>query len=77
MSSLADTRHKLGEDNGGFRKFILRGDGNWEKETLAYGFMVENACDGVYRLRAWLVMKLWPARLTSDKVARGAIHEHR
>jgi hypothetical protein len=35
------------------------GDGDWAKEALAFGFMVENATYGVYRIwsRAWLVTK--------------------
>lgn len=34
-------------------------DGDWAKETLAFGFMVENEYHGVYRVwsRAWLVTK--------------------
>ncbi len=35
------------------------GDGDWAKELLCFGFMVENSYWGVYRLwsRAWLVTK--------------------
>jgi hypothetical protein len=35
------------------------GDGDWAKEALCFGFMVENAYHGVYRIwsRAWLVTK--------------------
>ncbi len=35
------------------------GDGDWAKESLCFGFMVENAYHGVYRMwsRAWLVTK--------------------
>jgi hypothetical protein len=35
------------------------GDGDWAKERLAFGFMVENQYWGVYRLwsRAWLITK--------------------
>lgn len=35
------------------------GDGDWAKERLAYGFMVENAYHHVYRVwsRAWLITK--------------------
>jgi hypothetical protein len=35
------------------------GDGDWAKESLCFGFMVENAFHGVYRMwsRAWLVTK--------------------
>lgn len=38
---------------------VMGGDGDWAKETLAFGFMVENAYHGVYRIwsRAWLVTK--------------------
>jgi hypothetical protein len=38
---------------------MLGGDGDWARETLAFGFMVENAYQGVYRIwsRAWLVTK--------------------
>jgi hypothetical protein len=37
----------------------LGGDGDWAKEKLAFGFMVENGSNGVYRLwsRPWLVTK--------------------
>lgn len=37
----------------------MGGDGDWAKEALAFGLMVENAYHGVYRLwsRAWLVTK--------------------
>jgi hypothetical protein len=37
----------------------LGGDGDWAKEKLAFGFMVENSYNGVYRLwsRPWLVTK--------------------
>ena len=36
---------------------VMGGDGDWAKEALAFGFMVENAYQGVYRIwsRAWLV----------------------
>lgn len=35
------------------------GDGDWAKESLCFGFMVENAWHGIYRIwsRAWLVTK--------------------
>jgi hypothetical protein len=38
---------------------LFGGDGDWAKESLAFGFMVENEYQGVYRLwsRAWLVTK--------------------
>jgi hypothetical protein len=37
----------------------MGGDGDWAREALAFGFLVENAYQGVYRLwsRAWLVTK--------------------
>jgi hypothetical protein len=37
----------------------LGGDGDWAKEALAFGFMVENGSNGVYRVwsRPWLVTK--------------------
>lgn len=37
----------------------LGGDGDWAKESLAFGFMVENAYHSIYRIwtRAWLVTK--------------------
>jgi hypothetical protein len=37
----------------------LGGDGDWAKESLAFGFMVENQYHAVYRIwtRAWLVTK--------------------
>jgi hypothetical protein len=35
------------------------GDGYWAKESLCFGFLVENNYRGVYRIwsRAWLVTK--------------------
>lgn len=38
---------------------VMGGDGDWAKESLAFGFVVENAYHGVYRIwsRAWLVTK--------------------
>ncbi len=38
---------------------IMGGDGDWAKESLSFGFMVENEHHGVYRIwsRAWLVTK--------------------
>lgn len=38
---------------------MMGGDGDWAKESLAFGFHVENAYWGVYRIwsRAWLVTK--------------------
>jgi hypothetical protein len=37
----------------------LGGDDDWAKERLAFGFMVENAYHGVYRIwtRSWLITK--------------------
>ncbi len=37
----------------------MGGDGDWAKESLSFGFLVENDYHGVYRLwsRAWLVTK--------------------
>jgi hypothetical protein len=37
----------------------LGGDGDWAKETLGFGFMIENSYHGVYRIwsRPWLVTK--------------------
>jgi hypothetical protein len=37
----------------------IGGDGDWARESLAFGFAVENGYQGVYRLwsRAWLVTK--------------------
>ncbi len=37
----------------------MGGDGDWAKETLGFGFMVENSYHAVYRLwsRAWLLTK--------------------
>jgi hypothetical protein len=37
----------------------LDGDGDWAKEKLAFGFLIENGSNGVYRLwsRPWLVTK--------------------
>ncbi len=38
---------------------VMGGDGDWAKESLAFGFMVENEYQAIYRLwsRAWLVTK--------------------
>lgn len=38
---------------------VMGGDGDWAKERLAFGFMVENSYWGIYRIwsRAWLVTK--------------------
>ncbi|HWP47899.1 MAG TPA: hypothetical protein VNM22_12110 [Candidatus Limnocylindrales bacterium] len=38
---------------------VMGGDGDWAKEELAFGFMVENLYHEVYRIwsRAWLVTK--------------------
>jgi hypothetical protein len=38
---------------------IMGGDGDWAKESLCFGFMVENQYHGIYRIwsRAWLVTK--------------------
>jgi hypothetical protein len=38
---------------------VMGGDGDWAKESLAFGFMVENSYHGIYRIwsRAWLVTK--------------------
>jgi hypothetical protein len=38
---------------------LFGGDGDWAREKLAFGFLVENEYQGVYRLwsRAWLVTK--------------------
>ena len=38
---------------------VMGGDGDWAKESLAFGFMVENEYQGIYRVwsRAWLVTK--------------------
>jgi hypothetical protein len=37
----------------------MGGDGDWAKESLCFGFMVENQYHGIYRIwsRAWLVTK--------------------
>jgi hypothetical protein len=37
----------------------MGGDGDWAREKLSFGFMVENSYHGVYRIwsRAWLVTK--------------------
>ena len=38
---------------------MFGGDGDWAKEELAFGCMVENVDLGIYRIwsRAWLVTK--------------------
>lgn len=45
--------------NRGALSGVMGGDGDWAKESLAFGFMVENAYNIVYRIwsRAWLVTK--------------------
>ena len=47
-------RYRPGDLDG-----CLGGDGDWAKERLAFGFMVENAYWGIWRVwsRAWLITK--------------------
>jgi hypothetical protein len=54
-----DQQQRWGTGMGGELSGTMGGDGDWAKEALAFGFMVENAHHGVYRLwsRAWLVTK--------------------
>jgi|SRR5579871_484677 len=48
-----------GTDNSSPLEGLLGGDGDWAREKLAFGFLVENAYYGIYRIwsRAWLVTK--------------------
>jgi hypothetical protein len=48
-----------GTGMGGKLSGAMGGDGDWAKESLCFGFMVENGYQGVYRIwsRAWLVTK--------------------
>jgi hypothetical protein len=52
-------QQRWGTGMGGALSGAMGGDGDWAKESLAFGFMVENSFQGVYRIwsRAWLVTK--------------------
>jgi hypothetical protein len=53
-------REKWEEDSGAYTiAGCLGGDGDWAKEGLAFGAMIENSYWGIYRVwsRAWLVTK--------------------
>lgn len=56
---LADQQEIYGTGYSDGLRGAMGGDGDWAKETLAFGFAVENEYQGVYRLwsRAWLVTK--------------------
>jgi hypothetical protein len=59
---LADQRNKWNAPPNTFSSRLagtFGGDGDWAKEALCFGFLVENGYWGVYRLwsRAWLVTK--------------------
>jgi len=59
LAFLAAQRAEWGTGMSSQLRGTLGGDGDWAKESLAFGFMVENASNGVYRLwsRPWLVTK--------------------
>jgi hypothetical protein len=53
-------KEKWGEDSGAYTLAgCLGGDGDWAKEGLAFGAMIENSYWGIFRVwsRAWLVTK--------------------
>lgn len=56
---IADERERFGTGMSPKIAGAFGGDGDWAKEALCFGFMVENAYHGVYRIwsRAWLVTK--------------------
>jgi hypothetical protein len=56
---IADERERFGTGMDPRIRGTFGGDGDWAKEALCFGFMVENAYHGVYRIwsRAWLVTK--------------------
>lgn len=56
---IEDQQREYGTGYGFELEGLFGGDGDWARETLAFGFLVENEYQGVYRLwsRAWLVTK--------------------
>jgi hypothetical protein len=62
IESFIDFQRALWNDGYAFSgklRGTLGGDGDWAKESLAFGFLVENTYWGAYRLwsRPWLVTK--------------------
>jgi hypothetical protein len=56
---VAAERERWGTGMSSELRGTFGGDGDWAKESLCFGFMVENAYHGIYRMwsRAWLVTK--------------------
>ncbi len=56
---IEDQQREYGKGYSAQLDGLFGGDGDWAKEKLAFGFLVENEYQGVYRLwsRAWLVTK--------------------
>jgi hypothetical protein len=57
---IEDQQHTWGTRMGSHAlRGVMGGDGDWAKEELAFGLMVENGYHGVFRIwsRAWLVTK--------------------
>ncbi len=56
---LENQRERWGSGFSSRLSGLFGGDGDWAKEELCFGFMVENGYNAVYRLwsRAWLVTK--------------------
>jgi hypothetical protein len=56
---IEDQQQTWGTGMSGSLGGTMGGNGDWAKEALAFGFMVENGYQGVYRIwsRAWLVTK--------------------
>jgi hypothetical protein len=56
---IEDQQREYGQGYSAQLNGLFGGDGEWAKEKLAFGFLVENEFQGVYRLwsRAWLVTK--------------------
>jgi hypothetical protein len=56
---IAAERERWGTGMSSALRGTFGGDGDWAKESLCFGLMVENPYYGVYRVwsRAWLVTK--------------------
>jgi hypothetical protein len=56
---VASERTRWGTGMSSELRGTFGGDGDWAKESLCFGFMIENSYHGVYRMwsRAWLVTK--------------------
>lgn len=59
VAFLSDQQQHWGTGMSSELSGCMGGDGDWAKESLAFGLMVENDYHGVYRIwsRAWLVTK--------------------